>query len=1501
MEPGSFTMGQAGVVEPVHDVTLTKGFYLGKCEVTQAQYEAVITGNTNGLSATPSNWPNNPNRPVEKVSWEDIQVFLSLLNEQQANNIPAGWAYVLPTEAQWEYACRAGTISAYSWGDGINDEHANGPSSGYAQTRNVGLYPANLWGFFDMHGNVWEWTADASGPYTASSQVDPYNQGGTDSYRVSRGGSWGYSSETLQSARRAFDLSNHRNGGFGFRLAYKYANKSPIDLNSTAVLTIAENQTVGTIVGEFNATDLEGGLITYSLASGENNNPLFMLDTNGTLKTATTFDYESNASTYAITVQAWDEYNATVEGNFTVTLTDDIYEDTDGDGFSDAEEIAAGTDPNDAASKPNLNFGLVAWYPFDGNASDMSGNGNHGTVNGATLGTDRHGAAGKAYSFDGVDDYIVSSGNTFDTQDKGTISLWFNDVSTTNSGGGILGSRRGYVQGDFLIGNLESGDGFRVLFWNSKNSAWAGWGSGIETTLSKWNHLLLTWEKNGSSVLKFNNNQVQQAVDSFPIFGENLLYIGSESFEYFTSFPAVHFHGLVDEVRIYDRALSASEVLSLYNLEKPKTALTDANFQDAVNLWFSDELNATMTYGHISDWNTSAVTDMSNAFKNRASFNEDIGRWDVSNVTNMYYMLMGARVFNQDVSNWDTSSVTNMTRLFYDCVLFNQDIADWNTSLVSNMVCMFFNASTFNQDISDWNVSSLVLANGMFRGATNFNQDISDWNISSVSIMDDFFLHASSLSATNKGLIHESFASNPNWPYDWGDFANQAPVGLTSTANLSFGENQGVGSLVGRLIATDPDGNAVTFSLVNGQGDTHNSLFTLETNGTLRTATIFDYESNASVYSVRVRAEDESGSLIEDSFTIFLEDLDDESPVISLFRDVHITHEAGTLFHDPGASWADNTDGFGEIFGLGEVNASKPGMYFLIYDHVDQTGNEAESITRTVAVVDTTSPVITLIGEPEIILEAGIAYIDPGASWTDIVDGNGTLLGQGGINSLVPGVYELTYSKTDQTGNGAKSITRTVTVVDTLAPLITLTGESEIILESGSAFLDSGATWTDIVDGNGTLVGQGEVNTLVPDIYQLTYSKTDVAGNMSASLIRTVTVVDTLAPLITLTGESEIILESGSAFIDPGATWADIVDGNGTLVGNGEVNTLVPGIYELTYSKTDEAGNAAIRITRTVTVVNDAPDSLVLSGNEVEENLAANTLVGQFFWSDPNDLEGIGSYQLELVNEEGKANFRLDENGTLLTRTSLDFETAPSHELLVRLSDGYGGILEELFIVEVIDAFLPIVYTVESVEVGGRHVVAAGEVMDEGGSEGVSTRGFLVSGFADARMADAQVIRSMAGKGWGAFTRRVNGLQVDQKYYVRAFATNAEGTAYGSSLRIQTQAYDLAPEWSNAQKSAYVEGWWSSPWFGTFYTQDDSGWIHHAAMGWAYAMPVKDGGVWLWTEATGWAWTEQGTYPFLYANDWQSWLYFYGQSKGQIIFFRYSDNQWLIKPPTEGE
>ena len=230
VEPGTFTMGSPTTEtgrssnETEHDVSLTKGFYLGKYEVTQAQYEAVMSGNTNSLSATPSNWPNNPNRPVEKVSWDDVQIFLTRLNasEQAAGRLPSGWSYVLPTESQWEYACRAGTTTVYSWGDTIDGSKANYSISGLSQTTDVGQYTANPWGFSDMHGNVYEWTADRYGATypTGNPVVDPTGEA-SGSDRVLRGGSWGHDGTSLRSAERNVSTPSTRSYTIGFRVGFQ--------------------------------------------------------------------------------------------------------------------------------------------------------------------------------------------------------------------------------------------------------------------------------------------------------------------------------------------------------------------------------------------------------------------------------------------------------------------------------------------------------------------------------------------------------------------------------------------------------------------------------------------------------------------------------------------------------------------------------------------------------------------------------------------------------------------------------------------------------------------------------------------------------------------------------------------------------------------------------------------------------------------------------------------------------------------------------------------------------------------------------------------------------------------------------------------------------------------------------------------------------------------------------------------------------------------------------
>ena len=134
------------------------------------------------------------------------------------------------------------------------------------------------------------------------------------------------------------------------------------------------------------------------------------------------------------------------------------------------------------------------------------------------------------------------------------------------------------------------------------------------------------------------------------------------------------------------------------------TPLTDSNFK--LNTWFSDEAYAIATYGHISDWNVSGVTDMNEAFFGQTNFNEDIGGWDVSSVTSMARMFHGASSFDQPIKSWDISNVTSLQGMFKDASTFNQSLSEWNVSSVSRFDGMFTRALAFNHNIGDWNTSS---------------------------------------------------------------------------------------------------------------------------------------------------------------------------------------------------------------------------------------------------------------------------------------------------------------------------------------------------------------------------------------------------------------------------------------------------------------------------------------------------------------------------------------------------------------------------------------------------------------------------------------------------------------------------------------------------------------------------------------------------------------------------------------------------------------------------
>ncbi|MDC1049073.1 BspA family leucine-rich repeat surface protein [Flavobacteriaceae bacterium] len=158
---------------------------------------------------------------------------------------------------------------------------------------------------------------------------------------------------------------------------------------------------------------------------------------------------------------------------------------------------------------------------------------------------------------------------------------------------------------------------------------------------------------------------------------------------------------------------------------------------------------------------TTLVTDMSQLFKDKGSFNTDIGFWDTSNVTNMTELFYNATVFNQDISSWDVSSVSNMTGIFLVAQNFNQDISGWNVSSVTNMSNMFKYTRRFNQDISSWNVSSVTNMSAMFFEDEDFNKDIGNWNVSNVTNMGSMFRNADSFNQDLTGWCVTNISTEP--------------------------------------------------------------------------------------------------------------------------------------------------------------------------------------------------------------------------------------------------------------------------------------------------------------------------------------------------------------------------------------------------------------------------------------------------------------------------------------------------------------------------------------------------------------------------------------------------------------------------------------------------------------------------------------------------------------------------------------------------------------------
>ena len=420
-----------------------------------------------------------------------------------------------------------------------------------------------------------------------------------------------------------------------------------------------------------------------------------------------------------------------------------------------------------------------------------------------------------------------------------------------------------------------------------------------------------------------------------------------------------------------------------------------------------------------------------------------------------------------------------------------------------------------------------------------------------------------------------------------------------------------------------------------------------------------DTAINAS-YNVVYTITDSGGLSTTDTRVVTVED----APVITMLGDNPLYVPSGGLYADPGATANDTEDGdiTGNIIVGGDVvDPNIDGTYNVTYSVTDSHGIQTME-TRPVIVQN--PPVLTMLGNNPLIVETATAYVDPGATATDVEDGNITaniVVSGDTVDPNTAGNYNVIYTITDSAGV-VVSDTRIVTVSD--APVVTVLGDSPLGIITGGTYTDPGATANDTEDGNITaniVVSGDTVDPATPGTYTVIYTVTDSHG-LVGSKTRDVGVSD--APVLTITGANPMMAPNGTAWVDPGATATDTEDGNITaniIVSGDTVDVNVNGNYNVIYTVTDTTGLSATD-TRLVTI-SDAPVLTLLGSNPMEIPLNGT-------YTDPgataNDVQD-GDITVNIV----------------LSGDTVDPNTAGAYNVIYTITDADGFVDTETRIVNV--------------------------------------------------------------------------------------------------------------------------------------------------------------------------------------------------------------------------
>src|SRR3989338_5918108 len=393
--------------------------------------------------------------------------------------------------------------------------------------------------------------------------------------------------------------------------------------------------------------------------------------------------------------------------------------------------------------------------------------------------------------------------------------------------------------------------------------------------------------------------------------------------------------------------------------------------------------------------------------------------------------------------------------------------------------------------IQGWNTLNVSVV-----GYTNQTEyaEITFW-VDSISPVLNYVIPSTNLAYTNLDILSFQFNLNElNKGFYWGGSDKYFLWKIKNKYDIEFNQNT-LSNVSDTLSEQD------IYTLVGGNKYEGNYVWTA-------------YAKDVDPDGTTIREVNLSGTIIRDI----------TNPVLILNGADPITLEAlSDSYIEFGATATDNLDPLinsNIIIDSSAVDTNTIGTYIVIYDVQDQAGNSATQITRTVNVVDTTPPIITLVGSDPINIEVFTPYSDSGATALDNYDGDitGNIITVNPVNTNIIGTYLVTYDVMDSSGNPATQITRTVNVVDTTAPIITLVGNTIETIEAGISYMDAGATALDNYDGDitGNIITVNPVDTNTLGTYIVTYDVMDSSGNPATQITRTVNVVDTIVPTISI-------------------------------------------------------------------------------------------------------------------------------------------------------------------------------------------------------------------------------------------------------------------------------------------------------------------------------------------------------------------------------------------------